>query len=94
MLTDVSRVHARTRHRRCIRVAYVVRTVHYAESCPLSTYIVSSGRRRKRGQPSGMDGIGLTEDRLLCLSGGGGRFEHPPDGCAVIDRRMVRLSEM
>lgn len=36
----------------------------------------------------------LTEDTLLCLSGGGGRFEAPPERCAVLERRSVRVLEM
>ena len=54
-------------------------------------------RRRLKGVKAHgayIDGVGLTEDVQLCLGGGGGRFEAPPERCALVDRRMSRLVEM
>ena len=74
------------------RPSHTTRTWRIRSSSSYTSYPLL--HRRRRGRSGAIDGLGLTEDRLLCLSGGGSRFENPPERCAVIDRRMVRLADM
>lgn len=47
--------------------------------------------KRSSASQSEIDAVGLTEDSLLCISGGGGRFDAPPKRCAMLSRRRVIL---